>query len=76
MRKNSQQGIVHVALILIILLAAIAVWILVSKPWQAKSPVVQKSAQENQGQPQEIPKTNPFEVKTNPFKDVRTNPFD
>lgn len=76
MRKNPQQGIAHIILILTILLAALAVGIFVLKPWQTKQSGLQESAQEAQDKSTEFPQTNPFEVKTNPFKDIKTNPFE
>lgn len=75
MKRNSQKGIAHIILILIILLAALAVWVFITKPWQAKPAALQGFAQEAQNKSKEFPQTNPFEVKTNPFKDIKTNPF-
>lgn len=58
----------------VVILLVLAVWIFVYKPSQQKTPT-QKPSQSTQNPAKELPKTNPFEVKTNPFKDVKTNPF-
>lgn len=58
----------------VVILVILVVWIFVFKPSQQKTPT-QKPGQSAQNPAKELPKTNPFEVKTNPFKGVKTNPF-
>lgn len=59
---------------LAIILVALFVWIFVKKPSQQET-LTQKSVEQAPKPAQATPKTNPFEVKTNPFKDIKTNPF-
>lgn len=65
-------------LIIFIILAAIAVFLLVYKPfWQKIGPGEQIQNETAEKPVVELPQTNPFEeAKTNPFKDIKTNPFE
>lgn len=71
----SQKKFIIIVLIGVVLLVIVAGSILY-KSWQTKtSPPTQKLTEQPPKPTQAAPQNNPFEVRTNPFKDIKTNPF-
>lgn len=74
--EAKEKGFAHLAILAVFLLVVLAIWIFVSKPWQKNLPATPQESGQKSQYPTQQPQTNPFEVKTNPFKGVKTNPFD
>lgn len=66
----------NIIIVVAMIIFIISIGLILLKPWQTKIPVLtQKPAEQIVKPTRAIPQTNPFEVKTNPFKDVKINPF-
>ncbi|MBI4004850.1 hypothetical protein HY358_01795 [Candidatus Roizmanbacteria bacterium] len=66
-----------IALFVIMAIAVVGAGLmLLYKPWQTKTPSpAQQTVEQIPNPTQALPKNNPFEIETNPFKDKKTNPF-